>query len=315
MKGKIFAALAIAALAVSATTSVNAGCNPSKEFWLAFTDVGSQYINFNVGEEQDINGAVIGHVWQPGARATTGDTSGGGCPDNTWLIDENSATPAGGAANQATIFGSNGNDLGNGLCDTAACPAGALLVVIQTKMTDGSSASYTVGRVLEGSASPLFDFSRSASDWNMVAIPRPEVTSSSRTATDVTLGLAFNATDAAFHAASADSLLSKDTITAYQLVTSSAAADPGRDAASWTNAGTAVATFPLDAQSGKVVGSVTATCPAGTSIWVATRPVIDGFATDYVSAAVRVACSNLATPGTGNVKPITKKKSIDQGQK
>jgi len=307
MKGKIIVAMAAVAVALTVTAPANAGCSPSKEFWLAYTDTGTQYIHFAPTDDQNIAGAVIGRVWAPGAFATTNDTTGGGCPDGVWLIDENSATPTGAGPNAKTIFGSNGSDFGNGLCDTTACPANGLIVVIQTKSLDGTKGRYVAGRVAETAVSnAAFDFARTAEDWNVVDIPRPRVTvpvtgvGGARGA-----NIQVDLPAAAFHSAAADSLLASGTITGYQLVTfTGTGTDPGREAALWTNVpvgGLLTTTTPS--------GSITLDCSnVLNKVYVATRVVFDGgaFSGDYVSQSTQVNCSNLATPGQGKGKVIKK---------
>jgi len=312
MKGKIIVALAIVAVALTVTGPANAGCAPvSKEFVLAFSDpFGSNYINFAPTDDQNLSGAVIGRLWQPGAFATTNDTAGGGCPDHFWLIDQTSATPAGGP-NQKTIFGSNGSDFGNGFCDTG-CFNGGLIVVVQTKSIDGTKGRYVAGRVLETSISTAaFDFARAgdgtpATDWNVVDIPRPRVTvpvtgvGGARGA-----NIQVDLPAAAFHAPAADALTANGTITGYQLVTfTGTGTDPGREAALWTNVpvgGLLTTTSPS--------GSITLDCSnVANKVYVATGVVFDSgaFSSDYVSQSTQVNCSNLATPGQGKGKVIKK---------
>jgi hypothetical protein len=302
MKGKIVLALAVSAVAVIASSPVNAGCSPaSKEFSLAYSDTGNYDIFFPAGADTDVNAGIIGRLWQPGARATTSESSGGGCPDSMWVYP-----PSGGGS--ATIYGSNGSDLGNGVCDTAVCPSGGLIAVVQTKALDNSKSYYVVGRVNEGA--PLaFDFGRTLSDWNAVEIPRPVVTGSSRTAASATVDVQLPGPDAAFHSPAADSQTASGTITGYQLVSFNGGADPGRDA----SAGWAPVGGPIASTSPTAAGVVVA-CPSGTSTFLGTRVIIDGFLTDYVSASTRIACSNIATPGTPNKtpKPIVNKKGISE---
>jgi hypothetical protein len=294
MKGKIIVALAAAAVALTATGPVNAGCNPTKEFaTLGFAD-NSYVINFQATDDQNVAGAVIGRLWQAGQRATTGESTGGGCPDDVWLI--------GGG-----IYGSNGGDLGFGICDTTACPAGNLIAVVQTKSLDGTKASYTAGRVSEGGVI-AFDYARTGGDWNMVDIPRPRVTVPTTgvggaRGLNVAYTLPVDLPDAAFHSAASDSLLSTGTITGYQLKTFTGAADPGRDAALWANApGSSLLTTTAPS------GSITVDCTGLGKVFVATQVVFDSgqFSSDYVSQATVVNCSNLANPGLGKGKPIKK---------
>jgi hypothetical protein len=308
MKGKIVLALAVVAVAVVASGPVNAACNPTKEFQLGYGDPTYDLI-FPAGADTTIQGAVIGHLWAPGSFATTGDTSvpGNGCVDTYWLYP-----PSGGGA--MTIYGSNGGDLANpdiaGACDTVVCPAGALIAMVQTQAVNGSNAYYTVGRVSEGSTgAPLFNFALSGSDWQLVPIPRPNVTSSSHTLVDVTVDVALDPPGPAFHTSATDAFPATGTITSYQLVTFLGGADPGRAAgAGWVAAGAPIATTTPTAQ-GRVLA-----CPAGSSIFLANRVIVDGVPSDYVSASVRVSCANVANPGSPNKKPkpILNQKGVSQ---
>jgi len=308
MKGKIVLALAVVAVAVVASGPVNAACNPTKEFQLGYGDPTYDLI-FPALSDTAIQGGVIGHIWSPGAFATTGDTSvpGNGCVDTYWLYPPS----AGGAM---TIYGSNGGDLANpdiaGACDTVVCPSGALIVMVQTQALDGSKAYYTVGRISEGNTgAPLFNYGLTGSDWTLVPIPKPNVTASSRTAVDVTVDVALDPPGPAFHTSATDNFPATGSITSYQLVTFGGGADPGRAAsAGWLAAGAPIATTAPTA-SGRVLA-----CPAGTSIFLANRVIVDGVASDYVSESVRVSCANVATPGTPNKKPkpILNQKGVSQ---
>jgi hypothetical protein len=302
-------ALAVVAVAVMAGGRVSAACNPTKEFQLGWGGDPTFDLIFPPGADTAVQGSVIGHVWQPGAFATTGDTSvpGNGCVDTYWLYPPS-------YYGTMTIYGSNGGDLGHpdvpGFCDTAVCPAGALLVMVQTKALDNSNAYYTVGRVSEGiTGSPVFNFASSLSDWTLVPIPKPIITASSRLGPDVTVQVILDPPAAAFHAPAAEGLQATGTITGYQLVTFSyvAGGDPGREAALWTNHG---APLPTTAAS----GSATFPCPSGTNVYLANRPIVDGVPTDYVSASTYITCGNLASPGRPGTrpKPIGNKKDLSQ---
>jgi hypothetical protein len=306
MKGKIFAALAIAVVAVIAIGPVNAGCEGNdKAFGLAFGDNGNWDVFFQgphlVGGQPVAADAtdlvsIIGRHWQPGAFATTSNFPN--CPDDWWLFP-----PTG--AGTYTIFGDNGSDIGSGgACTTAVCPNGALILVLQTKSTDGKSASYVAGRVLELTLFPTFDYAREGANWNMVDIPRPRVTvpvtgvGGSRGA-----NIQVDLPTSAFHSPAADALTANGTITGYQLVSFTGAADPGRDAtANWTNVAGGLLTTSSPS------GSVTLDCTSLSKVFLATRVVFDNGAvsSDYVSASTVVNCSNLATPGAGKGKPIKK---------
>lgn len=299
MKGKIIVALAILAVAVGATGPANASCSPTKEFQLAFSPVAVyHYLAFQATDDTTISGAVIGRFWQPGLFSTTGNhtvgASGFSCPDDVWLVSN-------------TIYGSEGGDAGAGPCDTAACPAGALIAVIQTTSLDGTKASYTAGRIPEGGA-VAYDFSRSGVDWGLVDIPRPRVTvPSTGVGGSRGLNITVDLPDAAFHSDAGAPLLANGTITGYQIMTFAGAGDPGRAAtAGWVNgAGSSLLTTLTPS------GSITVDCTGSGGlgkVFVANRIVFDGgqFSSDYVSQSTTVNCSNLANPGVGRGKPIKK---------
>ncbi len=291
MRGKIFLALVVVAAAVVAVGPAFAGCNPTKEFATEGFAANDYFIVFNAGEDTDPAAGVIGHVWQPGSFATTNETTGNGCPDTVWLVANG-------------VYGSNGGDLGFGICDTAVCPSGSLIVVVQTKTLDGKSASYTVGRVNEGGVI-AFDYARTGSNWNMTPIPRPRLLTSSRAGTDVVSDVALDAPDPAFHGAgaSADTTATSN-VTGYQLVTFTGTADPGRAAALWTPLGAAINSATPSSP------GVHFNCSDTTKdVFVANRVVfVDNVLSDYVSAPTVVRCSNLANPGSPKIKPIGKKK-------
>lgn len=311
MKGKTFLALAVLAVAVVASGPANAGCNPSKEFSLAFFDSGNYDLVIPAGADADVAAGVIGRLWAPGAYTTTGDQSGLGCPDTLWLYP-----PAG--AGSLTIYGSNGSDLGNGQCDTAVCPAGGLIVLVQTKATNGSNAYYTVGRVVETFSAPGFDYARTASDWSMVPIPRPRVTVPTPSASGtVSLNVVLDAPAApglnAFHAPAADGFSATGTVTGYNLVSFTGAADPGREAsAGWTPVPSG--NVPTTAPS---ANGIVLACPVGQHVFLANRLSLDNgqVLSDYVSASTDINCSNLASPGSpGPGKGKVGKKQAAPGQ-
>lgn len=304
MKGKIFSALVIAVAAAITTGPANAGCANPKDFSLAYGDSGNFDVVFQATDDTTVTGAVIGRLWQPGARATTGDETATGCADNLWL-----QPPSG--AGTYTIFGENGGDIGTGgVCDSAVCPANGLIIVVQTKSLTGASASYTVGRTSEGTNFPAFDFARSGSDWNMVDIPRPEVTVPTPGGASLSVNVKVAGPATAFHSAAADGFSPNGTITGYQLVMFTGGSDPGREAGLWSNVPSGFLAPSAGAGTADSTGTVTVACPAGVHVFLANRPIFDGgqFSGDYVSASTDINCSNLANPGGPKIKPIGKKK-------
>src|SRR6185436_1341807 len=85
MSGRIVRALVLASIAVTTSHAARAGCAYPKEFQLAYSDTGSYDIVFPANADIAVSAGVIGRLWQPGERATTGENTGGGCPDSMWL--------------------------------------------------------------------------------------------------------------------------------------------------------------------------------------------------------------------------------------
>lgn len=281
MKGKIFVASALMAAAVLVSGPANAGCSPTKEFDLSLINA-NYWLYFPVGADKD-PAAVIGRFWAAGNFAGTNNTTSGpsglSCPDDTFVRD---------FGDFFAISGSHGGDAGAGPCDPAGCPTGNLIILVQTKSTDGTKAYYSVGRISE-TPQPAWDFTRTGSDWNIIEIPRPKVilpSAGTATFNVVVAPPEANSATAVFHSATDDNFLPTGTITAYQLVTFTGVADPGRAAGSWTNApagGLVVTTNPA-------VTGLALPCPAGQHVYLANRPVFDNgqFAGDYVSASVDI---------------------------
>lgn len=268
----------VGALALAgAVTDAAAGCNPTKSFTLGFGPAGDYTMFFPADADTTIGGpALKGRFWQAGNRA--GANEGSACPEATYLTA--------GTAGGVTIFGLSGGDiLGTGPCDNAGCVAGNQVILIQTLSNDGSKAYYAVGKVSENADG--FDYSRGGVDWQVVEVPRPRVTSSSRGGSTVTVNLSFDPPAGAH--GEADAYTRSSILTGYQVVRFEGSADPGRLPAAWTPLG---AVIPVT-ETGATLGGLGAVCGGTTDdVFLAMRPVFDGgqFSGDYVGASTRIEC-------------------------
>jgi len=277
MNRRILTLGAAAAIALAGLSSdVNAACNPTKDFKLAF-GVANHYLIFPAGTNTTIGGGVLkGRFWQGGSRASVNE--GAACPETSYMLDDGTGI---------TIFGQSGGDVIGGFCDNVGCPAGSMVIVIETLSNDGVNAYYAAGKVNEVEAG-VFDFSRTGVDWQITTIARPRVSASSRSGNTVTLNVNLDPPTGAH--GEADSFARNSILSGYQIVRFEGLSDPGRLAGAWTNVGSVV---PVNENGDTPVVGVGAVC-AGTvdDVWVAMRPIFDGgqFAGDYVGASTRVEC-------------------------
>lgn len=279
MNRRILTILGIAGVLVlaGAVTNASAACNPTKDFKLAFGSADHNMV-FPAGTNSVIGGGVLkGRWWQAGNRGAANES--GNCPEQTYLLDQGGGL--------ITVFGQSGGDvLGTGACLNFGCPAGAMVLLVQTLSTDGTRAYYAVGKVNEIGGE--FDFGRGNVDWPVVEIPRPRVTSSSRGGSTVTLNLSFDPPAGAH--GEADGFARSSILTGYQVVRFEGSADPGRDSASWQNIG---AVIPVT-ETGATLGGFGAVCGGTTDdVFIAMRPIFDGGqqAADYVGASTRIECN------------------------
>jgi hypothetical protein len=281
MSRRILILGAVAVIAVAGIASdANAACNPTKDFKLAFGGGGDRFLNFPPDANTVIGGGVLkGRFWQGGARGAVNEGAPGDCPEATYMLET--------APQQLTIFGQSGGDvLSTGPCVNVGCPAGTMVIVIQTLSNDGTNAYYAAGKVTEGLGE--FDFGRTGVDWTVTPIARPRVSSSSRAGNTVTLNVALDGPTGAH--GEADGFARNSILSGYQIVRFEGLADPGRQAASWTNVGSVV---PVNENGDTPVIGLGAVCAGTTNdVFVAMRPVFDGgqFSGDYVGASTRVEC-------------------------
>lgn len=294
MNRKILIALGIAgalALAGSVTT-VEAACPLAKGFQLGFGNCADCAFVFPADANKAIAGGVLkGRWWQAGNRTAHNEGSGSATPCNepTYLVDD-------GTGGALTFYGFMNGDWGQGTCEGVGCPSSDLIMLFQTVSTDGSKAYYAVGKA---PGIDSWDFGVVGNNWPLVEVPRPRVTSSSRTAPVVTVGLQFNPPAGA--RGEAGGYAAESILTGYQVVIFQGTGDPGRAANLWTNLG---AVIPVTS-TGAVVSGVQVTCSGtSTDAFIATKPIFDNgqYAGDYVSASTRIECDpTLADPRFKNI--------------
>lgn len=278
MNRRILILGAAAAIALAGFSSdASAACNPTKDFKLAFGAGGDHFMLFPADANTTIGGGVLkGRFWQGAARGAANE--GLACPESSYLLET--------GPGQLTIFGQSGGDVIGSLCDNVGCPAGNMIIVIQTTSNDGSKAYYAAGKVNETVGE--FDYGRGGVDWQVTEVARPRVTNSSRGGSTVTLNVAMDGPTGAH--GEADAYAPNSILTGYQLVRFEGLADPGRNPAAWTNLGSVI---PVNAAGSTPAVGVGAVCSGTTQdVFVAMRPVYDGgqFLGDYVGASTRVEC-------------------------
>lgn len=274
-----FVGAAAAVVAIS-TMDASATCSPNKTA-ATFGNGGYAYISAPADVNTDA-GALVGRWWQAGGRAASNEGASGNAAD--WFY----FTAAGGNIN---------NQLGT--YDNVGCPTGQLITTVEAPSLDGTRAYFAALTVDEVSG-PAVDFAyENVAGMQMVAIPRPRVTSSSRVAPSVNLNIAIDAVNGGAAGPGASSA-----IAGYQLVTSTGPAtapngspDAGRGG-NWTALGGVVSA----AGGGPATTTASVDCSdISLDRYVAVRVVYrDGVQSDLVGGSTRVKCNPaLADPDKG----------------
>lgn len=262
------------ALAVVAAPLAEATCAPAKRFsqWDA-SSATYAYTNF---QQPQTNAAIIGALWQTGARSAANE--GSGCEDTSWLNPY---------AGQWYINGFlNGLDPQGDLCQPTGCPSGDMTIVVEAPRS-GGGAEFGVTRV--GETSFGFNYS-TAGTLNTADIPRPNVSSSGRSGTNVNINFTLPGRDSAYAGAAPVN----QAISSYRIVRFRGNADPGRGSGQWS----LLQSFPYN--SAGVSGSLTIDCADTTQDeFIATQVSYDNgqYLGALVSQSVRIECDpNLANP-------------------
>jgi hypothetical protein len=285
MTKKIVLGLAVVALATVVTApSVSAACIPAKSAKTYNSGTGA-YTYWHSPDGDAAGGTLVGQTWQLGASGTwsTGDCAG--------FLYFNSANAI-------------GLDLNLGGCGSG-CPAtgSTLAVLAQKKAADNRSTAFLLATVAETPGGAVnFDYSDKGA-LQMIQMPRPNVTSSSRVGSTVNLNVQVPAVSGGLYGPGA-----ANAVTGYRVLSAQGATDPGRDAAAYSLRSTLTATA-----GGAATGTVALDCTNLADTWVVTQVVFDGGAvtSNAVSEARQVHCNPaLADP---KYKIVPKRGTPKQG--
>ena len=287
MTKKIFVGAAVLAMIVALAPSASAACIPDKSAYTYNFATGVSAYWFSPGQ-----GSIIGQYWQLGNFS--GANSGGCLP----------GLPQQGLYYSPSIPNAIGLQASLGSCGVG-CPANGSTLVYVAQNVLPDHTDFIVGSVAETPAGAVnFDYS-ALGNQNMIAMPRPRITSSSRDGTTVNFNVGVDATSAgAFGSAGAN------VISGYKVLSAQASSDPGRNATAYGNV---VATFSVTggAAAPAVAGSVNCTNTAQDQ-WLVTQVLFDNntASSAQVSAATRVGCN----PALANPQfKIIDKKPADKG--
>lgn len=298
MNRKFSIALAIVGIAVlgAAITDANAQCANAKDFKTAFGEGGDSFIVFPADADITIGGPNLkGRFWQAGAR--TLHNEGTTCPESSYFIPADVA-PAG----KLGIFGALNGDYWGTTCINLGCPTGSMILLVQTRSTDGLKSYFAVGKATETAGG--FDFSTAdpGADWTVLESPRPRVQTSGRNSGIVNVSLHFDAPSV--HAHGTTPTDENSTITGYQIFRVTSNTDPGRAPGAW---GPVVET--LNTGAGGADTTMNVDCSGiTTDVFIGTRVIFDNgqFLSDDISQATKIECDpNVAEP---RFKQIEKKR-------
>lgn len=268
MMKKIVLGLAVTALVgVAFAPTASASCLPDK----AASTYGAGLAYWH-GVTPVAGSTLSGQTWQLGAP---GVWSTGNCNQ----VDQGSGSPG-----FLYFAGENiGLNLHLGTCGNG-CPAGGSTLVIAAYKTSPAGTEFLVATIAETPAGVVnFDYSTQG-DHNLVTLPRPRATSSSRAGSLVNVGIQIPAVSGGLYGPGAASA-----ITGYNVLSAPSSTDPGRNAAAYTLR----TTIPA---AGGVAGTgtiqVDCTNPS-TDQWVVTQIVFEngGVLGSAASQATRVNCN------------------------
>jgi hypothetical protein len=240
----------------------------------------------------DTGGTLVGQTWQLGAPGTW---STGNCNS----VDVGSPGGAG-----FIYFGAGGIGLNLDLAACGSgCPASGSTLAVVAQKKSGATTDFLVATVVETPGGAVnFDYSTQG-NHEMIPMPRPRVTSSSRAGTTVNLNVQVPAISAGLYGPNA-----ANAVTGFNILSASSATNPGRDAAAYTLR-SAITSPGGNAATGAV--SVDCTNPNADQ-WVVTQLVLEGgVGSSAVSEATRVNCNPaLADP---KYKIVPKRGTPKQG--
>lgn len=284
----ILGIVAVAAAVVAMSTpATEASCSPAKLAGSTGYSVGGYGYAYTIfaGTAGNSSGFVNGRLWQTNSPGINEGTS----------FDPNSGlfgAPYGGP--DAWNFLLN---LGAAGVGGALCPSGCLSVYFENPQADG----FILWTTDEGgvNSSLNFDFTTVVGGFAVVAAgvsPRPRVTSSSRTGTDITVNYNMPNVAAGINNDSANCPGAES----MQLHAINSAGPPSLNAAGWSARGGSVGTGGANGLSEVFDCSNTAN-----DWWIATRFTVGGQAAHFVSSPVQIECDpTFAEPGPGEFKRI-----------
>jgi len=268
MTKKIVFGVALALVIVGiAAPSASAACNPPKAAATYNTLTGG-YSYWHSPLAALSGAALVGKMWSGTVDFT------GTCNDGTQQFLYFGATP-----------GDVGLNISLGEACVPGCPSGSLSVMATVSTPTGTE--FLTTQATETPAGGLnFDYSNTSHP--MVPLPRPRVTSSTRVAPNVNLGIAVDATAGGYYEGTASQ------ITGYNILSAASVADPGRLASAYSLR----QNIPAPGGTAGTAPLVSVDCSDITKDqWVVTQIVTLGGASPSVSAATRVKCNQaLADP-------------------
>jgi len=224
-------------------------------------------------------GTLLGQTWQLGAPGVW--NNGAGATDCNG-IDQGSGSPG-----FLYFAGSNdkiGLNLHMGTCG-AGCPAGLSTVAVAAYKRSATGTELLVATIGETPAGVAnFDFSTQG-DHNLVPLPRPRVTTSSRAGNLVNVAVAVSPVSAGLYGPNAGSA-----ITGYNILSAQSATDPGRNAAAYSLR----SSIPAAGGAAGTSSSFSVDCTNTTQDqWVVTQINFEngGLPGNSVSAATRINCN------------------------
>lgn len=264
-KMRLLGILGVAALVIAIATPVSANCIPGKTAGTN-NSVDYVYAYWVAPGGSTVAGAIKGKFWQLG----------------------NAAINNGALQNFVYYFpGAPGLSMyaDMGAAEVAGCPGGTLVTVAETTSTDGSNALFLVDTILEQPADRLNFPYYQQGNHNMVPIPRPRVTSSSRAGSTVNVQFAVDGVMPGAYGPSAAAA-----IVGLQLVSGSGTADPGR--------GGAFATLQTLPATGGTFSQAIDCTNTGADQFLGVKVLFaDGIVSQYAGATTRINCNpSLADP-------------------
>jgi hypothetical protein len=294
---KVVSVVTVAAAVLAMIPSVDAACSPARRFGQSPGPANGYFYVFMPANSTNTHTSIIGRFWQQGNRAAGNE--GVGCPDDIWLPVCNVVNyPCGGNPTGKTryIAGGQGETGPRGTCDNIGCvQAGDMDLLVQDTNTVGG-ANFFMARVQETPALPLaYDFSQINQNLAPIDIPRPFVTSSTRSGSNILLDLRLDPVNTGFYSFPIGTPVVGN-ISGVRIHTFTGTAEPSRDRTAWVADTTS---RPYTGNAIVVPGFIANCSNTTTDVFVSAALEFDNgqFTSDYVSGSMRVECDpNVSDP-------------------